>query len=319
MGNSRFSSNDWSNYSTHNFSGKTRQQIFTATAMAADANPVNIQVRESRDSIANPYSTPIILSSDVTGSMGETAHILIKDGIAKVAKEIYDRKPVSDPHILVAAVGDARTDRSPLQVTQFEADICLADQVRKLHVEGGGGANGGESYSLVHLFAGQKTVHDNWIKRRKKGFLFTIGDEPCHNMVTAADMERVFGKAALPILSPEDIAAGKQWKGYTAEECVALASKTYEVFHIVLVNEGYCSGGSHRNVLKGWNEILPQRVIPLEDMSLLAETIVSTIQVVEGASKSAVASSWGTGTDLVIQNAIKDIAARAQLGGAVRL
>jgi hypothetical protein len=319
MGNSRFSSTDWSNYSTTNFSGKSRQQIFTATSMAADVNPVNIQVRESRDSVANPLSTPIILSSDVTGSMGETARILIKDGIAKVAKEIYDRKPVTDPHILVAAVGDARTDRSPLQVTQFEADICLADQVRKLHVEGNGGGNDGESYSLVHLFAGQKTVHDNWIKRRKKGYLFTIGDEPCHKMVTAADMEKVFGRASLPILSAEDIAAGKLWKGYTSAECVALASKTYEVFHIVLVNEGYCRDGYRRDVVKGWNEILPQRVIQLEDMSLLAETVVSTIQVVEGASKAAVANSWGTGTDLVIQNAIKDIAARTQLGGAVRL
>ncbi|TLX16813.1 hypothetical protein [Rhizobium sp. MHM7A] len=315
MGNSRFSSTDWSNYSTQNFSGKTRQQIFTATSMAADVNPVNIQVRESRDSVANPRSTPIILSSDVTGSMGETAHILIKDGIAKVAKEIYDRKPVSDPHILVAAVGDARSDRSPLQVTQFEADICLADQVRKLHVEGNGGANDGESYSLVHLFAGQKTVHDNWIKRRKKGYLFTIGDEPCHKMVTPEDMKKVFGAASLP----GDAASRKAWKGYTAAECIALASKTYEVFHIVLVNEGYCYGGRHRDVVKGWNDILPQRVIPLEDMSLLAETVVSTIQVVEGASKSAVANSWGTGTDLVIQNAIKNIAARTQLGGAVRL
>lgn len=319
MGNSRFSSSDWGNYSTQNFAGKTRQQIFTATSMSADANPLNIQVRESRDSAANPQSTPIILASDVTGSMGVTAHILIKDGIAKVAKEIYDRKPVTDPHILVAAVGDARSDRSPLQVTQFEADICLADQVRKLHVEGNGGGNDGESYSLVHLFAGQKTVHDNWINRRKKGFLFTIGDEPCHRMVTAADMEKVFGKSSLPVLSAADIAQGKQWKGYTAEECIALASKTYEVFHIVLVNEGYCSGGRARRVLDGWNEILPQRVIPLEDMSLLAETIVSTIQVVEGASKVAVAKSWGTGTDLVIQNAIKDVAARSQLGGAVRL
>lgn len=319
MGNSRFNSTDWSNYSTQNFSGKTTKQIFTSTSMADEFNPLHIQVRESRDSVSNPFSTPIILSSDVTGSMGETAHILIKDGIAKVAKEIYDRKPVCDPHILVAAVGDARSDRSPLQVTQFEADICLADQVRKLHVEGNGGANGGESYSLVHLFAGQKTVHDNWIKRRRKGYLFTIGDEPCHKMVTAADMEKVFGKASLPISSPADTATGKCWQGYTAAECAALASKTYEVFHIVLVNEGYCSGGRHRDVLDGWNEILPQRVIPLEDMQLLAETVVSTIQVVEGASKASVANSWGSGTDLVIQNAIKDIAARTQLGGAVRL
>lgn len=312
MGNSRFSSTDWSAYSATNFAGKTRHQIFTASSMAAEFNPLHIQLRESRDSAANPLSTPIILAADVTGSMGETARILIQDGIAKVAKEIYDRKPVTDPHILVAAVGDARTDRSPLQVTQFEADICLADQVRRLHVEGNGGGNGGESYSLVHLFAGQKTVHDSYAKRQKKGYLFSIGDEPCHSMVTAADMVKVFGPAAQPI--------DPAWKGYTAEECAAIALRQYEVFHIVLTQEGYCySDNSRKEVLDNWHKILPQRVIPLEDMSLLAETIVSTIQVVEGANKASVAQSWGSGTDLVIHNAIKDVAVRNNKGGVVRL
>ncbi len=228
---------------------------------------------------------------------------MIQSGIAKVAQEIYDRKPVTDPHIMVAAIGDAKTDCSPLQVTQFEADICLADQIRRLHVEGNGGGNGGESYNSIHLFAGQKTVHDNWEKRRRKGYLFTIGDEPCHDGLTVEDMQKVFGKGV---------------KGYTARECVDLALKTYEVFHIVLVNEGYCRG-DRGAVLKGWRDLLPQRVIPLEKMDLLAETIVSTIQVVEGDNKADVAKSWGGGTELVIRNAIQDIAARNQLGGAVRL
>lgn len=303
MGNSRFDSQQWDNYSTTNFAGKTRQQIFSSSSMNSDFDPKHIQIRESRDSAANPQSTPIIIGSDVTGSMGETARILIQSGIAKVAEEIYNRKPVTDPHIMVAAIGDAKCDRAPLQVTQFEADICLADQVRKLYVEGGGGGNGGETYNGIHLFAGQKTAHDNWEKRRRKGYLFTMGDELCHDGLTQDDVAKIFGSAT---------------RGYSARECFDLALKTYEVFHIVLVNEGCCIS-DRKTILEDWRKKLPQRVIPLEDMSLLAETVVSTIQVVEGENKNVVANSWGTGKDLVIRNAIQDIAARNSLGGAVRL
>ncbi len=70
MGNGRFSSTQWDSYSTANFSGKSRSQIFTASTMDKDFDPALIQLRESRDSADNPASTPIIIGSDVTGSMG---------------------------------------------------------------------------------------------------------------------------------------------------------------------------------------------------------------------------------------------------------
>jgi hypothetical protein len=312
MGNSRFDANDWSNYSTSNFSGKSTTQIFTAKKMAKSLNPLNIKVREARDSVANPYSTPLILGSDVTGSMGMIAHKLITDGVPTVAKEIYTRKPISDPQIMMMAIGDARGgwsdddgDASPLQTTQFEADaLTLLGQVKDLHVEGGGNGNGGEGYSLAHYFASNRVVSDSWEKRRKKGYIFTIGDEPCHLVNRASELERVFG--------------GKFERDYTAEEIADAALRTFEVFHVVLVNEGYCRS-SRKEVLDNWNRVLPQRIIQLEDLSMLAETIVSTIQVVEGASKATVASSWGDKNALVIANAIKDVAARSGQSGAMRL
>ena len=85
---------------------------------------------------------------------------------------------------MVAAVGDAYTDQAPLQCTQFEADISLASQIRSLWLEGNGGGNNGESYSAAHLLAALKTSTDSFERHGRKGYLFTIGDEPIHNGMT---------------------------------------------------------------------------------------------------------------------------------------
>ena len=79
---------------------------------------------------------------------------------------------------MAMAIGDAECDRAPLQVTQFEADIRLADQLRELWIEGGGGGNRGESYHLPWAFAAMRTSTDCFERRGRKGYLFTIGDEP---------------------------------------------------------------------------------------------------------------------------------------------
>ncbi|WP_095201955.1 hypothetical protein [Mesorhizobium carmichaelinearum] len=302
MGSGRWSSTDWNAYATAHVSGKSAAHVFKARTLDPTYDPKMIQVRESRDSADNPASTPIILASDVTGSMGMVAHQLMKDGLNTLAQEIYARKPVSDPHVMMMAVGDVECDQAPLQVTQFEADIRLADQVRGLWIEGGGGGNSGESYCGAHYFAATKTVSDAWEKRRKKGYLFTIGDEPVLDGMRGSEVSRVFGGPA---------------KNVSAAECIAMASRTYEVFHVILKNEGYAKGSLAR-VLASWQPLLPQRLILLDDVTKLAEAVVSTIQVAEGASKSTVAASWNGSTAVTVANAIKDIAT-LDTSGAVRL
>jgi hypothetical protein len=95
--------------------------------MKAALNPAKIKMRESRDSDDNLPSTPIIVGIDVTGSMGVLAETLVKRGLKPLFEEILDRKPVTDPHVMAMAIGDAWCDRAPLQVTQFEADISVAE------------------------------------------------------------------------------------------------------------------------------------------------------------------------------------------------
>jgi hypothetical protein len=298
------SSAEWDSYNTTYTAGKSRAQVFSSTSMKDAYNPALISVRESRDSAANPNSSNILLGCDVTGSMGMIAEQLMRTDLIKIAEGIYDRKPMPDPHIGVLAIGDAFSDRAPLQATQFEASIALADQMRELWLEGNGGGNGGESYSLAHLFAATKTVADSFEKRGNKGVLITIGDEPIHDYIEGSDLARIMGAEYSSTMSKR--------------QCVDLASQTYEVFHIVLAREGYASHGL-RQVLKTWNEILPQRVIQLDDVTKLSETIVSVLQIINGERKEDVAASWGSGSSMTVYNAIKDLQVTKRNGGVARL
>lgn len=300
MGAGRWDRDAWAQYAARNVHGRSREEVFGAWRMEAEFDPAGIAVRESRDSPDNPASTPIILASDVTGSMGMIAYELMSHGLNTLATEIYERRPVEDPHVMVMAVGDAKTDSAPLQVTQFEADIRVADQVRRLWLEGGGGGNGGESYSAAHAFAGLRTETDSFQRRGKKGYLFTIGDEPIHDGLTRREMERIFGTRAE--------------RGLSARECLRLAQSTYDVFHIVIM-EGYAASRLD-HVLRTWKPLLPERVLLLDDHRRLAQVVVSAIQVAEGADPATVADSWSDGATPTVARALRDM--RSGGGGFLR-
>ncbi|MBV9110362.1 MAG: hypothetical protein JO306_13200, partial [Gemmatimonadetes bacterium] len=97
MGYSRFSADEWSTFATRSFAGKTRDQVLNTRGMVPANDPRNFTrgIRESRDSDANPRSTPIVIAGDVTGSMDELAYLLLKESLPAIAREIYARKPVT--------------------------------------------------------------------------------------------------------------------------------------------------------------------------------------------------------------------------------
>lgn len=307
MGGSRFSDEDWGSYSSA-ASSKTINQTFTRSTIKTtndprtSLDPLTIKTRESRDSDANPNSTPVILAFDVTGSMGEIPYQFIKEGLGKLMKEIYDRKPVSDPHIMCMAVGDSKTDRAPLQVSQFEADIRIANQLEEFYLEGHGGGNGGESYHLAHYFAATRTSTDNFEKRGKKGILFTIGDEPPHMTLTAAEIKRVFGDT--------------EARDLTSAEIVAMVKRQYDVFHVIVEEgDGISMYGAQR-IVSDWNKLLGEgHVLRLSDHTKLSEVVVSAIQLNAGMDHDAVVNSWSGKTSLVVAKALPKSLTPAKPGG----
>lgn len=262
MGHGNWSNRDWEAYAASAVHGRSRAELFGARGMDAAYDPARIAFRESRDSAENPVSTPIIIGVDVTGSMGMLAEQLVVRGLNETFTALLDRRPVSDPHVMAMAIGDAFYDRAPLQVTQFEADLRIIEQLRQLWLEGGGGGNDGESYCLAHAFAGLKTVHDAAEKRGGKGFLFTVGDEPVLDGIERDQLAGVLGIDAR--------------RGLSGREAVRLASAGYEVFHIIV--DGSYAARNMKRVRASWEAILPGRVIHLPDPARLADAIVTTVE-----------------------------------------
>lgn len=294
MGSGRFTSEDWVSYATtSSYSTKSTEEIFSKSNLDSELDPKGVVLRESRDSADNPASNAIILALDVTGSMGMIADTMARNGLPTLMTNIYDRKPVTDPHIMCMGIGDAEAgDRAPLQVTQFEADIRISKQLEKVYLEHGGGGNSYESYALAWYFAAQHTSIDCFEKRDKKGYLFTIGDELPTPYLRKQDIERVCG---------DTIQSSK----LEIKDILTLASRSWNIFHIVVEEGNYALGNP--KVHSAWVDVLGQRALKLSDHTKLAELIVSTIQIAEGHDAEAVAKSWDGKTELVIRKATKGL------------
>jgi hypothetical protein len=106
MGSGSFDAGAYRAY-TSTTAGKTTDDIYAARSINKNLDPKGVKLRESRDSADNPNSTPIIVAIDVTGSMGIIADVLAREGLGTLFKEILDRKPITDPHLMFMAVGDA--------------------------------------------------------------------------------------------------------------------------------------------------------------------------------------------------------------------
>ena len=290
MGYGRFTSTDWDSFTAHRTAGRGRDDVFSRGLRAAmDPRLLAAGVRESRDSPDNPQSTPVIVGLDVTGSMGMIAEAIARQGLRTLFEAIYDRQPVPDPHVMFMGIGDAACDQAPLQVSQFEADIRIAEQLVDLWLEGGGGGNRSESYTLPWLFAALHTATDASSKRGRKGYLFTIGDEEPPVVLTAGEQRRVLGHGQRNLSTPE---------------LLRLASRQWEVFHIIVEQGSHCRTGNLDRVVRQWTGLLGQRALRLADYTRLPEVIVSAMQVNEGGSPDDVAASWGGGTAAAVRHAM---------------
>ena len=278
MGSGSYTSTDWAKLQNRrNINADSKvSDLYQSNRMKEVYDPSKIKVRESRDSKDNPLSTAIIVGLDVTGSMGYLSEEIAKNSLNKTMLEIYDKQPVTNPHIMFQAIGDSKTDSAPLQATQFEADIRIAEQLLDVFFEGGGGGNKGESYCLSWYFADTHTDIDCYNKRGKKGYIFTIGDECCLETLTRPEIKRVFG---------DDVE-----RDYSAKELYQSAAKKYNIFHIVIKAGAY----NYQKSGESWKKLIPGHVIELETNQLqyLAELFVSVMQLSEGGNKKDIVDQW---------------------------
>lgn len=281
MGSGHYSSQTYNAVtSARNYASKSANQIFS-DSLADTMNPAKLknQIRECRDSIDHPYSLPVMVFVDVTGSMGSIPHHLIQEKFPSMMETLITYG-VSDAQICFGAIGDHISDSVPLQIGQFEQDTTkLIDGLADIYIEGCGGGQAMESYPLAWYIAGFHTSIDCYEKRGIKGFLFTIGDESFHPDYSSSFIKQMMGMQEAPM-------------NYSAEQLYNAASEKYHIFHIHVQDGSY----NAKDIGSSWKKLMGERFLVLEDSSNIAELIGTTVSVINGADMHKIVSNFSKKT-----------------------
>ena len=246
-------------------------QVYKQRQLAKELNPYNV-IRECRDSVEHPNTIPVILALDVTGSMGQTA-VEVSAELNNIMTSIY--KEVADVEFMVMGIGDFVFDNSPLQVSQFESDIRIAEQLDKVYFEFGGGSNKWESYSSAWAFGVNQTDLDCW-KRGRKGIIITMGDEELNPSLPLDEYIKVTGKGNELVQSgAHDIDTKDLYK---------VVNEKYEIYHINVKH------GSRNPDLSRFEEIIGKDhvfTVPVSGVAQVITDIVSGYNQVSSSNSSS--------------------------------
>ena len=239
------------------------EEVFRQTGCHPLMNPRGLSVRESRDSADHPNALGIVFALDVTGSMGDIPRNLAQRDLPQFMG-LLGACAIPDPQVLFMAIGDATSDNAPLQVGQFESTAELIDQwLTWSFLEGGGGGTGSESYELAFYLLAQHTDMDNWVKRKRRGYLFMTGDELPYPAVSRHQVDALLGDKL-----DEDI---------PIEEAIAAAAEQYHLFFLIpdLQRRKVCE--------ERWRQLLGDRVICMESPEDTCAVAAAIVGLTEGA------------------------------------
>lgn len=181
MGSGSFTSTAYLSYSTSlgrsydTSSGRVSGQTYTARRIDKSLDPKKFEVRECCNSEEHPNTIPVILGLDVTGSMGEACSE-VAAALGTIMKNLYEK--YDDIEFCIMGIGDLAYDSAPIQMSQFESDVRIAESLDKVYMEHGGGGNEYESYTAAWYMGLKRTRLDCFDKQGRKGIIITMGDEP---------------------------------------------------------------------------------------------------------------------------------------------
>lgn len=270
MGTGSWSTKDFTNYiscsrggdlDTYTKSAYSVQEVYKAKRLDSRLDPLNV-MRECRDSDEHPNTLPVILALDVTGSMGQTA-VKTAQKLNEIMTSLYADSSLPDVEFCVMGIGDLACDSAPIQMSQFESDIRIAEQMDAIYFEGGGGGNSYESYTAAWYMGARHCDLDCW-KRGQKGIIITLGDE-LPNPYLPQTLSHVTGDSLQSCIETKDL----------MNEVI----DKFNIYHLSVNDKSSSYHYNNRNsdLDKAWGQLLGENysVVTLDN---LAETITNIIK-----------------------------------------
>jgi len=253
------------------------QDIYKAHKLNSVLDPRGV-MRECCDSQEHPNTIPVILALDVTGSMGDAAAQCAKC-LSVIMSDIYDS--VQDVEFMIMGIGDLEWDSAPIQISQFESDIRIADQLDKIWFEAGGGGNQYESYTAAWYMGLNHTSLDCW-KRGKKGIIITLGDEPLNPYLP---------KIKLMACTGDNLQADVE-----TTELYKDVIKKFDVYHLAVKDDETCYNRHAGRISKSFGDLLGDhlKVVTINELPAVIVDIVKGQAAMNGDTIPALSNeiSW---------------------------
>jgi len=289
MGSGSFTTSSFTSYSTSrgrtvNYKGvvtsDSLQDFYQQTHIHEDLKPYKV-VRECCDSEEHPNTIPVIIGLDVTGSMGR-ACVKTAQNLNTIITSLYDK--FDDIEFMIMGIGDLAYDFAPIQASQFESDVRIAEHLDKVYMEHGGGGNGFESYTAAWYFGLHHTKLDCW-KRGKKGIIITMGDEPLNPYLPKVPLQSITG---------DNLEADVETK-----ELYELTKEKFDIYHIAIDDIDDCYQRYKTRVDKTFKEVLNEDY-KISTLDELPSTIVKCIEnSVNGYSTEGTVNTTNNNSNLI--------------------
>lgn len=253
----------WKNPGAYDYGSARRGYLDDLAAKASLKGPRVYSAGSAPDSklvgtkdkrIHSDSENPLVVAVDVTGSM------------ASWPAEIFDRLPLlyqtlskykEDLEVSFVAIGDANSDRFPLQVNDFGKGPDLDDHLKAIFPEGGGGGQTMETYELFAYYM----LNNSDTPNATSPFMIIFGDEGFYDKVNPGQIRHYIGQ---DVQGPVDSMG--VWK--------ALQQK----YNIFMLHKPYHSSGLDKEIVDQWGRALgPQKVIPLYDSERAVDVAMGII------------------------------------------
>lgn len=275
MGSGSWSTKAYASYSTSlgrsydSVSGRVSGQEYTMNYLDPSLDPKKFSIRECVNSDEHPNTIPVILALDVTGSMGRSCKECA-EALGVIMSNLY--KKYKDIEFCVMGIGDLAYDNAPVQMSQFESDVRIAESLDKIFMEHGGGGNSFESYTAAWYMGLKRTKLDAHNQGRK-GIIITMGDEELNPY--------------LPMRQLNEKTGSKEQSDVETPALLKQVSEKFDVFHIA-VDDSENSYSYHKNGIENtFGQTLGSRFK------------VSTVNGLSQAIEECIDESIGGGTGYV--------------------
>ncbi len=242
-------------------------------------------------SIKTNCTNPLIILSDVTGSMGEWPKWMFSKlpYLELEAKEYLG----DDLEIAFGAVGDAYSDDYPLQIRPFTSGTDLKTRLEELVIEGNGGGQLQETYELAALYC----LHKVSMPKAIKPVLVFIGDEKPYDFIPADKAKEIAGVTLQGRVSTDQV-----FKQLKERFSVYLIRKPYHL------DSGDGMSSDDKQIRKRWVDLLGEdHVCDLPEAQRVVDVIFGILAKETGRIGYFKKEIEGRQTDAQVRTVMKSL------------